>query len=367
MFVVQSPLNPAAIQDALHDLMRGGMLQVRICSAYLSFMGSRLLLDAIERNAPDGDLGNVRKTVVASLDFGMTEPAALRMWHQQRADVYVAGTAALDSRTLMPKVAFHPKFYVFDKSDGTVASLVTSANLTNRGLTINSEVGWTVTEADADATEKAWRTAVELAVPLTDDILRRYEGVRQRMPRTSVAGRPATDDTTDQADEMAPVPPPPSPTARLESFGDTSIDISNHGRMWVQSFEMSGGSHTQLELPRGAHRFFGATIADYEVDHVGPLAEPTLVAGSLEWEDCPLRWHGNNRMERINLPSITKGGFGYEHSMILFRRLDENRYELRVHPWDSDSAHACLEASRQRGLLFRVGQTNTSRLAGLLA
>ena len=352
MYVVQSQLKPAAIQHALHDLMRDGLSRVRICSAYLSLMGSRLLLDAIERNALGSDSGNVRTTVVTSLDFGLTQPAALRMWRNVRADLHVAGTAALDRGTLVPEAAFHPKFYVFDRPDGTVASLVTSANLTNRGLTTNSEVGWIDSAADVGATGRAWCAAVELAVPLTEDILRRYEECR-----TSVR---------DQADDMAPVPRPPLPAQPLASFGDAAIDLGRHSQMWVQSFKMSGGSHTQLEMPREAHRFFGVATVDYEARHVGAIAEPTLVVGGREWEHCPLRWHGNNRMQRINLPSAAKGGFNYAQSMILFRRLHTNRYELRVHKWDSDTARACLEASRQRGLLFRVGQTNTSRLAGLI-
>lgn len=365
MFVVQSQHRPAAIQDALHDLMRDGLYRVRVCSAYLSFMGSRMLLDAVERNAPDGDLGSVHKTVVASLDFGMTEPAALRMWQDMQADVRVAGAAALDRGTLMPAAAFHPKFYVFDKADGTVASLVTSANLTNRGLTINSEVGWAVTKADAASTGSAWCAAVHLAEPLTEDILRRYEEVRKRTRRTSAASRPANNDVLDPAVEMAPVPSRPLPAAPLPPFRDAS-EPSQYGQMWVQSFEMSGGSHTQLELPRGAHRFFGGATVDADADHVRAIVEPILVAGSETWPDCPLRWHGNNRMERINLPSAANGGFNYAQSMILFRRLPTNSYELRVYPWDSDTARACLEASRQRELLFRVGRTNTSRLAGFL-
>jgi len=359
MFVVQNQLRPAAIQDALRDLMRDGLSRVRVCSAYLSLMGSRLLLDAIERNAPDNDLGSVCKTVVTSLDFGLTEPAALRMWRDGQADVYVAGTAALDRGALMPEVAFHPKFYVFDRPDCTVACLVTSANLTRRGLTINSEVGWSVVTADADSTNRAWRAAVELAVPLTDDILQRYEG-RRRKRQTSAGHR--ADDTTD----MAPVPQP-LPVDPQMAFDDATatIDAGQHGQMWVQSFEMSGGSHTQLEMPRGAHRFFGVATVDYEAENVQAIAQPTLVAGSREWKHRPLRWHGHNQMERINLPSAADGGFNYAQSMILFRRLHTNRYELHVHPWNSDTAHACLEASRQRGLLFRVGQT-TQRLAGLI-
>ena len=374
MFVVQSQLRPAAVQNALHDLMRDGLSRVRVCSAYLSRMGSRLLLDAVKRNAPGGDLGSVDKTVVTSLDFGMTEPDALRMWQNVQADVRVAGAAALAHGTLMPEAAFHPKFYVFDKPDGRVASLVTSANLTRRGLTANSEVGWAVTEADVISTEAAWSAAIQLAEPLTEDILRRYEEVRERVGRVSAAAPPANEridrdllrepqgedavegDVLDPVGEMAPVPRRPLPAAPLPPFPDVpdpDVPDPRYGQMWVQSFEMSGGSHTQLELPRGARWFFGE-------------ADPTLVAGNAEWSDRLLRWHGNNQMWRINLPSAANGGFDYAQCMILFRRLSTNSYELRVHPWDSDTARACLEASRQRRLLFRVGRTNTSRLAGFL-
>lgn len=341
--------------------MRGGLSRARICSAYMSRMGSRLLLDAIERNAADGDDRNVPQTVVTSLDFGTTEPAALRMWLERQAEVRVAGVAALERGTLVPEAAFHPKFYVFDRPDGTVGSLITSANLTNRGLTMNSEVGWSVAVADAVAAENAWRAAVEFAVPLTEEILRRYEEARR-----ASAGRPANKDVRDRANDMARVPPPPSPSEPLPAFSGAPIDPGEYDQMWVQSFGMSGGSQTQLELPRGAHRFFGVSAVDYEAEQVRQIAEPTLVAGNREWERCPVRWHGHNQMERINLPSKASGGFDYAQSMILFRRLHENRYELRVHAWDSDTARACREASRQRGLLFRVGQTNTSRLAGLL-
>lgn len=243
---------------------------------------------------------------------------------------------------------------------------MTSANLTNRGLTINSEVGWKVVLPDAVAADSAWCAAVQLAVPLTDDILRRYAEAHKEVRRAPATGRSANPSMADQADDMAPVPPPLPAAEPLASFGDVSIDPSQHGQMWVQSLGMSGGSHTQLELPRGAHRFFRASGVDYQAEQVRPIAEPILVSGGRVWKHCQVRWHGNNRMERINLPSVNNGGFDYAHSMILFRRLDANRYELRVHPWDSDTARACREASRRRSLLFKVGRTNTNRLVGLL-
>jgi hypothetical protein len=70
-------------------------------------------------------------------------------------------------------------------------------------------------------------------------------------------------------------------------------------------------------------------------------------------------------MERINLPSQAMGGFAYEDSLILFRRLAENTFELRVYPWDSDTAHAYIESSRQQGTLFRLGR-NSNRLVGFV-
>lgn len=353
MFVVQSRRRPAVIQNALFDLMRDGLAQARICSAYMSYMGSRTLLNAIERSAPNGVHEDIPKTVVASLDFGLTEPGALRLWRQSGAEVLVAGTEVLEGASLTPATAFHPKLYVFDRPDGKVASLVTSANLTNRGLTVNAEVGYKVVAADAEATNTTWRAAVELAVPLTDDILGRYEAQRN-VPRERAA------------EETDPLPAQSLPDGALAHFGDAPVEVRAHAQLWVQSLQMSGGSKTQLELPRGAHRFFGVESVDYRAQNVDRIAEPTLVSGTRRWTDNPLRWHGNNQMERINLPSVAKGGFDYAHSLILFRRLGANVYELRVHPWDSDTARACVEASRQCELLFRVGQTNTTRLVGLI-
>ena len=124
-------------------------------------------------------------------------------------------------------------------------------------------MGYKVAAADAETTNSAWCAAIDSAVPLTDDILQRYEEVQRKVVRERVA------------DETRPVP------------------------------------------------------------------APSLLARQLI-------------------------SFGYADSLILFRRLEENTYELRAHPWDSDTARACVEASRACGLLFRVGQTNTTRLAGLI-
>ena len=350
------------MQNALFDLMRDGVSSVRVCSAYMSKAGSELLFDAVRRTAENGNAEGLDKTIVASLDFGLTDPNALRFWRDMpNSRVLVAGRSLLERRTLIPKAAFHPKLYVFDRPNGTVASLVGSANLTNRGLTINSEAGWLEFGEDnrhAEKTNEAWNAIVQLAVPLTAGILDKYEELRQQVSRRQ------------REEELAPVPAPSiAEPSRYGFFSDAVEKYENansqFSHLWIQSLGMQGGSRTQLELPRGAHRFFGAQFNDYQGQHVARIADPILITGRQRWADRPLTWHGDNRMERINLPSYRQGGFDYENSLILFRKVAENTFELRAYPWNSDSAYAYVEASRKGDLVFRVGR-NSDRLAGFL-
>ena len=48
--------------------------------------------------------------------------------------------------------------------------------------------------------------------------------------------------------------------------------------MWIQAGSMtSGGSHNQLELPRGANVFFGFNYNTYDPQHV-TIGEPVLTS-----------------------------------------------------------------------------------------
>lgn len=354
LFVVQNESHPAEIQDVLYDLTRNGVVSARICCAYVTLSGSQILFDAIRRGAADGNHAAIPKTIVTSLDFGLTDPAALQFWRDTaNSQVLIAGAGLLRGRNLIPAAAFHPKLYMFGAPNGTVSTLVSSANLTNRGLTINSEVGWVARGIDAEEGARAWNAAIEGTVPLTDEILDQYRAIRaprrQLVPTDILRVPPARVGNLNQYD----------------SFADVPVNPADFSYLWIQSAGMQGGARTQLELPRGAHRFFGAAYPDYDYERVDHIAEPVLVAGRREWRDRPLTWHGDNRMERINLPSLAMGGFEYENSLILFRRIAQNIFELRVYPWDSDSARAYVESSRRANLLFRVGRASP-RLCGLL-
>lgn len=356
MFVVQNESHPGEMQNALYDLMREGLQEVRVCAAYVTLSGSEILLDSIARSAGNvGDANAIAKTIVTSFDFGLTDPDALQLWlDMPRCHVQVAGSAELDRGSLTPHAAFHPKLYLVNRPGGLVGSLVGSANLTNRGLTINTEVGWLEREhQNQAAVDDAWQAAISSTVPLTAEILDRYREAHRRVPRDRITG------------ELEPVPDPKvGRPGDYPPFGDADIDPSAYGQIWIQAIRLSGGSRTQLELPRGAHRFFGADFRGYDYERVDHIAEPILVSGRTSWDDRPLTWHGDNQMERINLPSRARGGFDYENSLILFRRIAANTFELRVYPWDSDSARAFVEASRRARLIYRVGRS--PRLAGLV-
>lgn len=356
MLIVQNQFRPAQIQNALYDLMRPGVASVRVCSAYVTVSGSGLLLDGIQRSAPNGKHEEVEKTIVASLDFGITEPDALSMWMQtSNTQVFVAGADQVAQGTLLPKVAFHPKLYVFNGPDSSISALVGSANLTNRGLTINSEVAWVEQDHSAPkAIDSAWDAAVQPTTLLTDEILEAYHSLWRKVKREK------------PPEELEPVPTPELGTlTRYTPFAEAGLNPVDYSQMWVQSRGMQGGAGTQLELPRGSHQFFGATYEHSDATKVAHIAEPTLVSGLSSWHERHLTWHGDNKMERINLPSRAMGGFDYANSLILFRRLGNNVFELRVFPWDSDSARAYVEASRKAGLVLRVGKAS-NRVAGFL-
>ena len=114
---------------------------------------------------------------------------------------------------------------------------------------------------------------------------------------------------------------------------------------------------------RRASVFFGYEFDDYDDEH-HTLGHPELVVRGESFTDRPLTWHGNNRMERINLPTHHQSGLRYPGTAILFRRI-EGGFNLEVRPWDSDDALAWRAESEASGHIYRLGNVST-RVCGLL-
>ena len=97
MFIVQNQTAPATMQNALLDLMRNDVEGVRVCCAYMSMSGAEILWDGLVRAVSERRIEGVDKTIVASLDFGLTNPRALAFWLDRGSRVRVAGHALIDA------------------------------------------------------------------------------------------------------------------------------------------------------------------------------------------------------------------------------------------------------------------------------
>ncbi|MFN4282392.1 MAG: phospholipase D family protein [Alphaproteobacteria bacterium] len=361
MLIVQNAAEPASLRNALVDIVTAGAVDIRVASAYVTLGGSNILLSAVANAVGSAAFAAMPKTLVTSFDFGLTEPQALLHWRAlANASVFVSGAQRLAQGSLMPQRAFHPKLYVFGRDPQTCSTLVGSANLTSRGFSVNTEAAWMqqgVPRADADA---AFDKARFETTALTDELLAAYTALRQAQPPP-----PEIEQEAQPVAAPAPVVGAALPLFRT-AIETGAVNPATYNAMWIHGEALQGGSRNQLELPRGGHRFFGFSFTQYEYPHNLTIGEPVLRSGARVWNDRRLTWHGNNRMERMNLPTTTQSGFDYADTAVMFRRLTDGSFELIVTPWDSDLARSWRHASAQRQTLFRLGAIATSRVVGLI-
>ena len=71
-----------------------------------------------------------------------------------------------------------------------------------------------------------------------------------------------------------------------------------------------------------------------------------------------------NKMERIYLPTVDKGGLDYADSGVLFTRA-RGRVAMTVVPWRGATASGWQRTSASRGTLFSVGR-GSPRICGFL-
>lgn len=361
MLIIQNGSSPATIRNAIVDLIDSEIVDMRVASAYVTTGGSDILFDAIVDKIGLKAFLNMKKVLIASLDYGLTEPDALRKWCMlENTLVNVFGAQGLQEGSLSPLRAFHPKLYVFGNRNKKFNALIGSANLTSRGFSVNTEAAWTQNGIPLIEIESAFSFVEYETVHLTEDLLNAYENLRQRNPPPKEIEH-----------EIKPVDKP-----HQVAFGELTlfrlaierniINPENFTSMWVQGEGLQGGSRNQLELPRGGHRFFGFHFDRYDYPDKITIGRPVLRSGSRVWTDRLLTWHGNNRMERMNLPTVSQGGYNYANTAVMFRRLKDGSFEIIVTPWDSDLSLSWRHASLQKNTMFRLGTIATNRLVGLI-
>jgi hypothetical protein len=352
---VQNSRCPSQILFAFDEITDAAVLRVRWAVAYSTRSGCERLVRRVSSRIGKKQWEKIEKHFVTSLDFGLTEPAAIQFLDGlPRSSVHIANPGVTQAAGLMPKKAYHPKLYLFD-AQGSTGYVVGSANLTNSALIANTEVVAVGTEKPAGGRwDDIWAELLLDTVPLTAALLAEYRRKWKRPKKRPVDPDPK------------PVAPAITP-AQLPVFWGAveagAISPMGFNHMWLEAGSMSsGGSHNQLELPRGANRFFGFTHTDYGAAH-RTIGIPILTLNKREWTDRPLTWHGHNGMERINLPTLAQAGFDYRHTAVLFRR-HGGRFEINVLPWNDDGAIAWRAASAELQTVFRIGE-NTARICGL--
>jgi len=361
MLIVQTAAEPASLRNALVDMVASGVIDIRVASAYVTLGGANILLSAVANAVGPAAFEAMPKTLVTSFDFGITEPRAIQHWRAlSNASVFVSGAQKLAQGSLMPQRAFHPKLYIFGIDPQTCSTLVGSANLTSRGFSVNTEAAWVqqgVQRTDADAAFDKVRFET---TSLTDDLLAAYTALRQAQP-------PPPEIEQEPQPVAAPMPVVGAPLRLFRLAIETgAVNPADYAAMWVHGEALQGGSSNQLELPRGGHRFFGFMFDRYDYPNNLTIGQPVLRSGARAWNDRRLTWHGNNRMERMNLPTSAQGGFNYADTAVMFRRLADGSFELIVTAWDSDLSRSWRQASAQRQTLFRLGTIATNRIVGLI-
>ena len=356
--IYQSPTHPDEVAFALRDLVRDDLSRIRVAVAYATRAGCERLVDAIEGKLGPNVFQAASKLLVTSLDFGHTEPEALEYWRSlPNSEIRIANDQRVQGHLSLvsAEANFHPKVYFFDYPDG-VAALVGSANLTRRALTVNAEVAYAEETADLQAVDGVWSGSWDAAETLTAQLLSEYRAIR---------GNRSVPDL-DMAIQASPAPHPGT-VQRLIDAIDEGLDPLQFQCMWIQAGSMtSGGSRNQLELPRGANKFFGYNYTRYAPEHV-TIGETVLTSRGRRWPDRSLTWHaggGQNAMERLNLPTVSQGGYGYAHTIILFRRA-QNDFEFAVAQMGANQSNAWHNASANSGTLFRTGLGTNSRMCGL--
>ena len=349
----QSFEQPAQVVFAIDDVIPSTLNHLRCGVAYISLAGCNCLDSRVEARIGSNRWSVCLKETVTCFDYGFTEPEALEHLLARGDDVRIADVSVLDRPQLRPRRAFHPKLLLFDGADST-GFVLGSANLTAAALSRNTEVvAAGIATVDREDWTQAWSVISAGSSILTADLLARYKSVRPRVPAPD-----------------PPLDPPVQPgVSDIVSFWAAitagTVIPSRYECFWVQAGAMSsGGSRNQLELPRGCNIFFGFSFQQYDDHHV-VIGFPELSSRGSSRHDRRLTWHGNNRMERINLPTVAQGGFWYPQTVVLFRRR-RNSFELHVVAWDDPLSLAWREASSAKGTLFRVGEQGSTRLCGLI-
>jgi len=341
------PTRARAIEDLGEEAAEANWQSLFVCVAYATQAGVAQLVGELRSRWRRFD--TARKLFVVGLDFGLTEPAAIRyLSNLKNASCHLYEARRTLSARLCPQSRFHPKLYAFGSSgsmsDSRSASGITgSVNLTGAGLTSNVEAYSRFRVSRETASGRRWIQELAAAEKLaksqpraSEALLSEYERLRRKVPAVDILQAEPTPGTYDSSHELQ--------AAHLRALQAARC-------LWTQTLrivENRGVGHAgnQVDLKRGARVFFRSRVP-LQAPINTPLGTIDVITSSGH-EQCNLRY-GNNGMDKVNLP--IPGGANppkYDHRFILWERIGGGSFKLHVRP----DGKAWVRASREEAALL---------------
>lgn len=379
---IQNKVKPSTILFSFDRVLKEGLISVNWAVAYATKSGCEDLIQTIVNKVGTDVWARCSKEFVISIDFGHTEPGALELLRGlENSSVSIANPDLLARGHLRPNTAYHPKLYCF-QYENEIGMVSGSANLTKAALHKNTElVNSLLIEKSEINFNELWTDVQSGSVILTDELLDRYKYLR-RLAKSAFIPRAEPIDDLDviatpyqEAEDSLYTP---DSTELLQSHDDTSgvpwlwgaistgtnpVNPMDYDHFWVNAGSMSSSaSHNQLELGRGSNIFFGYNYRNFISEgSVITLGQIRVKINHEMYEDASriYKWHPNNMMERVNLPTYRMANVEYQHKCLLFKRKD-GYFELIIADWDSEEAISWRSASTKINRRYSIATNNRS-------
>jgi len=303
--------------------------RMRVAVAYATLSGCH------ELTAAFGNItswGHAEKQWLISIDFGITQPEALKfLTNLPNSSVRVPNGAYLLKKKLKPRQSFHAKTYIFDNEGNHDLAIFTgSANLTFSGLHLNAEHGIsTLWESPVKAAEKKslktvqeelewWSDNWEKATPCDLSFLKAYAKIwKPQAP---------SEDATDLVKKF-------TATQKTEISTLNGLAWATARYFWIETHDLyknrgAKEAGNQLDCARGTRTYFGFSPAK--------VPKNTVIGEvSIQYEKKPTQMRSvrfaNNQMDKVNLPIPgQEGPPSYDQTCILFERIGDQQFRIKL-------------------------------------
>ena len=335
--IIQTPDRPGAVLAGIERSAASeqGFDSLRGAFAYATGGGVLELFEALARSVHDWDA--MQKRWLVSIDYGISEPRALRMLASQPNSVLrIPAGAEVLKAGLKPAHTQHAKLMLLEQSGSDrvpFGAFVGSANLTASALSGNFEAvfisRWSgslsapardqleATAQEAVRFDEVWDAATEV----DDDLLERYEKAWRSARRRKLPPEQEQPGSVKQISQTRAAKP------------EFAAALRAAPNLWIETGNMYTNLATvgnQLDMKRGTRTFFGFANRPPEGSETAIGTIQLGYRGNSAVERN-LRF-GQNSMDKLDLPVPGTGGApdSYANETLLFERCADGTFRFRI-------------------------------------